>query len=660
MLNAKMNRRLGTVVVALVLIAISGPFLRAQAPAAAATLDQILAELASYNGGIDSAPFWKLRDYIYARKDNPPARAECETKLLEFLGSKATPVAKMAACRHLRLIGGEKSVPVLQGMLLDKDMADMALYALQKIPGTAADKAFLQTLSKADGTIKISIIAALGDRKCADAIPILFPLLKTNGEFAGAAALALGEIGGEAAANALQTSLPAAPANVKPLIAASMMKIAEGLLAAKKGSAAGGIYTRLLSDKNLSGPIREGAMIGKISTAGDGAAGVLIEQLKGADLNMQEAAISKIKDVFKPETIGPVGSLLPGLPENSQIKLIAVLSGYPKEHVLPVVLQAAHSNAESVRIAALKALEAVGDASTVPFLIETAAKVRGAEQSAARGALGLIKGRPADEAVLALLAKKPAEDQQVEILQTIAERRIYSAKSAVTECLASTMPRVRLQALRALRVIGTPSDMPAVLVFLVKSDEASEQAEGAATITALAQKIASPDGRSNNVKDMLARTKDSKARVQLYGILARIGDDSALPSLRAALTDPGDEIVDAAVRALAAWPSSAARDDVVQLAQKSRNETHRLLALQGFLRMIRSERYRKPEAAVADLRLAYVISSRPEERRLILGALPNFACPEALELAGVLLGDTAVKAEAQAAIDRIKTRLTNK
>jgi len=76
--------------------------------------------------------------------------------------------------------------------------------------------------------------------------------------------------------------------------------------------------------------------------------------------------------------------------------------------------------------------------------------------------------------------------------------------------------------------------------------------------------------------------------------------------------------------------------------------------------MVRAERYRKPEAAVADLRLAYAFSTRPEERRLILGMLPNFACPEALELAGALLGESAVKAEAQAAIDKLKARLSGK
>jgi HEAT repeat protein len=660
MKKANMTSRVAMTIIAIIFAAVSGSSLQAQTPPASSSLDQILKEISSYEGGIDSAPYWKLRDYVYARKDTPAGRTECETKLLEFLGTKATPVAKMAACRYLRLIGSDQSVPVLQGMLLEKATADMALYALQKIPGSAADRAILQTLSKTDGATKISVIAALGDRKCLEAIPALLPMLKANGEFSGAAALALGNIGGEAVANALVASLATAQADLKSVVAASIMRSAEGLVAAKRVAAASSLYEKLLAEKTLPGPIREAAMIGKISTAGTAAAAVILDQLKTSDPALQEAAISGIKDGFKPEAIGPVCSLLPGLPESSQVKILVVLAGYPRERVLPTVLQAAKSNAVSIRIAALQALETVGDASVIPFLVEAAAKSRGPEQGAARGALALIKGRPADDAVLSLLAGNPADDIQGEVLQAIAERRIYAAKGAVAGCLTSASSRIRIQALRTLRTIGTPSDLPTVLAFLLKIEDDAEQLEGTATAAALAQKIANPDGRSNAVKGMLTDTKDPKARARLCSLLGRIGDDSALPVLRTALAEPNDEVVDAAVRALASWTTPAARDDLVQMAQKSKDETHRLLALQGLLRMIRAERYRKPEAAVADLRLVYAISWRPDERRLILGILPNFACPEALELAGILLGEPALKAEAQAAIERIKTRLSNK
>jgi len=640
-------------------IALSGVPSPSQTPAASGSLDQILQEVSTYAGGIDSAPFWKLRDYVYARKDNAAARAECESKLLSFLGTRVTPVAKMAACRMLRVIGSEKSVPVLQPMLLDKDAADRALYALQKIPGTAVDKALLQTLPKAEGPMKTEVIAALGERRCAEAVPPLSALLKPGNEWAGPAALALGEIGGEASANALVAGYGEMPSDIKPFFAASIMKCAERLTAAKRDGAALPLYEKLLADKSLSGPAREAAMIGKISASGSSAAALVLDQLKNSDPHIQEAAIIKVKDVIRPDGIEQVCKLVPSLPESAQIKLLATLSGYPKEHVLATVLQMARSTSAPVRIAALNALESVGDASTVSFLVETSARSRGAEQIAARDTLALIKGRPVDDAIVAMLAKSPAEDVQAELLLAIANRRIYSAKETVAGSLASAFIKVRTQAFRTLRSIGTPSDIPALLDILLKTADDAERLEAEATIGALSLKIADPNSRSGAVKSRFEEIKDPAAQARLCPVLARIGDDSALPLLRTSLPNRNEVLADAAARALTGWPTPAPRDDVAELARKSRNESHRLLAIQGLVRMIGLERYRKPEAAVADLRLTYLLASRPEEKRLILGVLTQFACADALDLAGIMLGDASVKAEAQAAIEKIRPLVMN-
>jgi hypothetical protein len=636
----------------LVMIAVAGLWLGAQT----ASLDQILKEISAYDGGIDSGPLWKLRDYVKGIMDSAPSKTECEARLLEFLATKATPVAKMAVCRQLSLIGGDRSVAVLPSMLLDPAMSDMALYVLQKIPGAAVDKALLQALAKAEGPMKTAIIAALGDRKSAPAIPILSSLLKPKGDFAAAAALALGKIGGDAAAGALAASLAGLDVDVKPLAASALLKCAEGQVAAKNERAASAIYEKLLADASAPAPVRQAAMLGRIATSGDRAGAVVIEQIKGKDPAMQEVAVLKLKETVKPDGIGAVCSLMPDLPDGMQVKLLAVLAGYPKEQVLPAVLKAAGSSTESVRIAAYQALESVGDVSALKMLVEAASKTRGAEQNAARNAIALLKGRPVDEALVAWLGQNPADQIQGELLQAVSDRRIFAAKGLVSQCLKANTSRVRVQALRTLRVIGTPSDMPAIAAFVIRSEEDVDQAEALNTIAALAQKISSPDGRSNMVKDMLGREKDPKARVKLLRVLGRIGDDSSLATLRNALGGTDEEAADAAARAIMAWPTSAARDDVLQLAQKSKNETHRLLALQALLRMIRADRYRKPEAAVADLRQAYALAVRTEEKRLILGALPNFACPEALELAATLLGDSSVKAEAQAAIDKLKLK----
>ena len=156
---------------------------------------------------------------------------------------------------------------------------------------------------------------------------------------------------------------------------------------------------------------------------------------------------------------------------------------------------------------------------------------------------------------------------------------------------------------------------------------------------------------------VLEKAKDIAGQASLYVLLARIGDDSALPTLRASLASKNPELQDAAARALIAWSTPAAKDDAFDLAESASPATIKILALRGAVRMTALERYRAPKAVVRDFGRALKLADRPEEKKLILGRLPDFSCPEALALAGTLLGDKEVTAEAQAAIDRIKTKL---
>jgi hypothetical protein len=115
--------------------------------------------------------------------------------------------------------------------------------------------------------------------------------------------------------------------------------------------------------------------------------------------------------------------------------------------------------------------------------------------------------------------------------------------------------------------------------------------------------------------------------------------------------------VDAAARAIAAWPTATARDDMLGLVQDAKDESHRLLAFAGLVRVTSLDVYRLPRAAVADFKMLSGLAWRPEEQKLILGALATFPCQAALELAKGLLQNEALKAEAQAAIDKITPRL---
>jgi HEAT repeat protein len=322
------------------------------------------------------------------------------------------------------------------------------------------------------------------------------------------------------------------------------------------------------------------------------------------------------------------------------------------------VLNAAKSGAPDVRAAAIRALESVGDESTVPFLAETAATAgKGPVQDAARRALGGIPGRAVDDAIVASLGRPASDAIAVELLKAVADRRLFLAKPAVSASLSASSPAVRVEGLKALKAIGSPSDAVPVLDRVLTSTDDLEQAEAEKTVIALLQKSAGAENRSRTVRMRLMTERDAATRAKLIALLAPTADGAALPVLRRALADADPGVADAAARGIAAWPTATARDDMIKLMKTSKDETHRLLAFAGLVRLAGLDVYRLPEAAVDDLKMLSGLAWRPEERKLVLGALATFPCQEALDMAKGFLQDDDLKAEAQAAIEAITSRM---
>jgi HEAT repeat protein len=548
----------------------------------------------------------------------------------------------------------------------------MARYALEKIPGAAADKALLGALNTAQGDGKFGIISSLGARKAAEAVkPLAVLLADQEPAIASASAISLGRIGGKEGAAALSEAFDKARGAFKADLASALLVCAEGCLSSQDYVSADGIFGKILSSRPPLVPIvlRQAALKGRITAASkDVARRLILETLTGSLQEMHEPAIGLVPAVFKENEITPILSLLPKLPEASQVQLLAALSGYPRDAVRPAVLAAANAASPDVRLAAVRALARVGDPSTVPLLAGQAAGSRGSEQLAARTSLWTLPGKDVDEAILFWLIASSDDPVKDELVQAVGERRIGSGKNLLIGQAESGPLSNSLAAAKALRVVASPEDIPEMLEILLGMTDETAQEEMENTIGALAQKISDPGARGDDIEGLLAPAPDSKLapvtaitkRCLLYRTLGKIGDDSSLVLLRAALKDGDSAIQDAAVRALADWPNLTPREDVLKIAQDSRNLTHQVLALRGFVRMVGLEKYQAPEAAVRSLKTALDLSSRPDEKRLALGALADFPCPEALALAESLLTVEGVREEAAAAVDKIKENLEPK
>ena len=624
------------------------------------SLAAVLKDLQTYDTS-DVGPAMRLRAYIFSNKDNAQARKEAETALLKFIQGSPAPAGLMSACRALSLIGGADSVPVLAALALKPETTDPARYALERIPGPAADEALVAALDKCGGDVKRGIVFSLGARRTDAAVPALSKL--AGGKDAGLAAdaiKALGKIGDAEAVKTLTGALGKSAPALKTEVASALLLAAEGALKAGDKAAASAIYDKVFA-ANVSPISRQAAFKGEIA-AGSGPQGLtprglILGALIGKDVLLYAPALDAVPDHFGPAEIAKIAELMGKLPGPSQIQLTALLAGYPAETARPYLLSAAENASSDVRLAALRAIAKAGDGKSVVFLATKAARTTGAEQDAARDALARLKGLDVDAAVLDHLAKTSDEGVKAELVRAASERRIAAAKPALMALVKTGSAGLKAKAAAALRTLGDQGDITALLDLLGGLDDEAAREAMQDTVAAAARTNPREFARAGEVKARLAGEKDPGKRADLLRVLGKIGDDSSLAQVRAALADPDAKIVDAAVRALAEWPTASARDDVFEVARASVVLNHRVLATRAFIRMIGLEPYRNPEGASADLLRVLALSPRPEEKKLVLAALVRFPCVTALKTAESLLADPEVAKEAKLASDRIRNSL---
>jgi HEAT repeat protein len=212
---------------------------------------------------------------------------------------------------------------------------------------------------------------------------------------------------------------------------------------------------------------------------------------------------------------------------------------------------------------------------------------------------------------------------------------------------------VRLESLKVLRVITEPKNLPALIELLINAQTEPERNEAEKCVAAVARKISDENRRTEAVLAALPSVKDVRSRCSLLSVLGKIGDDSALPMLRAALKDKDAKVQDAAIRALADWPEPSLIYDMRQIARTSDNQVHRALALRGFVRLIGLDSHHSPEEKIRMYQEAMHLAPNENEKKAVLSALANIKTFAALQMAADYLDDEALQREAEVAVVKI-------
>ncbi len=169
--------------------------------------------------------------------------AKDQQKLIGVLRSNAPAAEKAIACKRLAIYGGKEAVSALAPLLADEKLSSWARIPLEVIPGPAADEALRQAMDKVQGRRLVGVINSIGVRRAASAVESLVARLNDHdAEVASVSAVALGRIGNDAAATALEGALAGAVPAVRSAAAEGCILCAERRLAAGEAAQAATIY----------------------------------------------------------------------------------------------------------------------------------------------------------------------------------------------------------------------------------------------------------------------------------------------------------------------------------------------------------------------------------------------------------------------------------
>jgi len=575
-------------------------------------------------------------------------------RLIPLLKSDASLYEKCDACRQLAIVGGKKAIPVLASLLTDEKLSHPARCALEPIPGAEVDGAFRRALGQVKGPLLVGVINSIGVRRDTEAVGEFAKLLRdADPAVASAAAAALGRIGTNTSAQALEQALSGLPTAAQTAVYDGLLRCADALRSQGQRKEALAIYDRVRGSQALK-PIRVAALRGAILVGGSTGRALLMEQLRSGEQDCFAVALRAALELPGTETTQALTSELGKLPADRQRLLIPALSKRGDRAALPSLLAAAKGGETGTRLAAIGVLPEMGDPSAAQLLIRLSTDGDANVAQAARDSLARLPGKEVHAAVMGMLDGKDAARRTIAI-ELIAQRRMATAIPSLLKLADDSDEGTRLAALKTLAQLAGPKDVPALLGQLMGAESRKDRDGAEKALSAVASRHEAPDQCAQQVTKRLAQATPEH-KISLLHVLTTCGGPTAMQAVRGAVDDPNASVHAAAIRDLGRWKTADAAPGLLELAKTSTDPKDKLLCLRSYIGLARN--YRLPVGQrLAICREAQALIQRDDERKLLLGTLGGIVSPEALPLATPYLSQATIKEEACAAVVSISERL---
>lgn len=581
---------------------------------------------------------------------NGPIRAALCAALAARTTSATPQPGRLWILRMLERYGGRECAAALGELLRDEDerISDAARRALQSNGSSEASEVLRSAVkSMADGAARAALLDSLAARSDEKLCEIATPLAASPDDAVARAAIsAIGASCGVGAIEPLLILLHGEDALRQSAAADALLRIGQRSAGQGQRDPARAAFMHLVTTSRT--PLLQSAGLRGLALVDpDEALSRLTPIVVGGESpELWPAALTILREISGDAAGAMIADAVGGAPADRAPFLIDVLADRGDRGAMPALLMALESSHAPVRAAALRALQTLGGEPAITPITQRAASADANERKLIVETLARIPG--IDDAILARLGPSEPPASRA-VLIAASSRRSADGEDAFFDALLDPHADVQQAGWEALAE-HTTLDHLVELVALLNESRGPTREIAETAMVAIARRADRGDER---IASSLAENASGtpSLRASLIRILGRLGTPRAMHELRGAIADPSDDVVDAAVRQLAEWPSSDALDVLVEVASRPRQPVHAILATRGFARLVRkSPGGLSPDEVLARIERVLALPLRVEERRLVVSAAGECGSARAMSVIRPLLKDAELRPAAAASL----------
>ena len=559
---------------------------------------------------------------------------------------------------RLQLAGRSESIALLSRFLADERLCEPSAQAMVAIR-EGAGKAFLSALPGAQGHCRITMIKSLGELRSREAVELLLKDAASDDPRVHTAALsALANIGDPRADGVLTMASMSGPVPQADEATRDVLHFARRLVQAGNTARAIGICNEVYARRTspLENHFRAASLDILVQAKGESAIDDLLGAMADSSTQLRYAALGLALRIPGEAVTGRWVTLLKTVRPEVRSEIVSMLGTRRDKSAYPAVIEALNDAEGSVRRAAVESAAYLKDRESVPVLLALLERSQDpGDVATVRKVLGQLPPAQVTSAAVESLPRltPPACVMVMDLLGT------YGTAVPAEPIVALAKSRqgpVRLAALKALGPMSREKDQPELIALLLGAEQEEERSAAQKSLVSLCSRITDPEKRADNILEAYMNA-GPQGRASLLRVLGRIGGSKALATVAGETQSKDPDIRDAAIRALADWPTIDAYDRLLAIAKSKEQLNLRVLALRGCVRVVESGQMH-PAEAVRYHEKTMAAAERVDEKRLVLGALANLRSREALKVVIPYVGDDSLGLDAAMAAGKISAGKT--